>query len=151
MSKAKCLKCNDIIESKHRHDFVRCSCNEIFLDGGDEYIRAGANDLNNILIENNSEFFAALDRDEVLQKLIEEAEEVDDMFEDQGYLDDDFDDYNLGVQAGTMDERDRIIELLQDYDFSAIWRQIEYNPDRYEGFGPDELISLIKGDQNGAA
>lgn len=42
MSKAKCLMCNTILESKHRHDFVQCSCpNETFLDGGDEYWRLG--------------------------------------------------------------------------------------------------------------
>lgn len=26
LNKAKCLNCNDIIESTHRHDFVACSC-----------------------------------------------------------------------------------------------------------------------------
>ena len=41
MSKAQCLDCEDIIESKHRHDFVRCGCGNSFLDGGDRYIRAG--------------------------------------------------------------------------------------------------------------
>ena len=27
------------MESKHRHDFVRCKCGESFLDGGDDYWR----------------------------------------------------------------------------------------------------------------
>jgi hypothetical protein len=40
-NKAKCLRCNDIIESKHRHDFVMCSCESIFVDGGTDYIRRG--------------------------------------------------------------------------------------------------------------
>ena len=43
MSKAQCLDCMDIIESKHRHDFVMCECGKSFLDGGDEYIRASGN------------------------------------------------------------------------------------------------------------
>lgn len=43
-SRAKCLDCGDIIESKHRHDFVRCHCDAIFLDGGLEYIRYGYKD-----------------------------------------------------------------------------------------------------------
>ena len=30
-----------ILESKHRHDFVSCSCESIFIDGGTDYIRAG--------------------------------------------------------------------------------------------------------------
>jgi hypothetical protein len=38
---AQCAKCGDIIESKHRHDFVSCSCGAIFVDGGREYIRSG--------------------------------------------------------------------------------------------------------------
>ena len=38
-TKIKCLKCGDIIESKHRHDFVSCSCGTCAVDGGDEYLR----------------------------------------------------------------------------------------------------------------
>lgn len=38
-NKAKCLKCGDVIESKHRHDFVGCKCGAIFVDGGKEYLR----------------------------------------------------------------------------------------------------------------
>lgn len=60
MSKAKCLKCNDIIESKHRHDFVRCSCND-------------------------------------------------------NLLDEDLKDFNLGFQAGVMNERERIIRAFEQY------------------------------------
>jgi len=35
------MKCFDIIESHHRHDFVSCKCGTIFLDGGMDYIRYG--------------------------------------------------------------------------------------------------------------
>lgn len=38
-NKVKCLKCGDIIESKHRHDFVRCSCGNIAVDGGKDYLK----------------------------------------------------------------------------------------------------------------
>jgi hypothetical protein len=41
MSKAMCASCGDIIESKHRHDFIKCKCGQSFLDGGDDYIRGG--------------------------------------------------------------------------------------------------------------
>jgi len=41
----KCGKCKDEITSKHRHDWVCCSCwnNEegIYIDGGHEYTRLG--------------------------------------------------------------------------------------------------------------
>lgn len=38
---AQCLKCNDIIESKYRNDFVSCMCGAIFVDGGKDYLRCG--------------------------------------------------------------------------------------------------------------
>lgn len=37
----ECLSCNDIIESTHRHDFVRCECGAVFTDGGRDYVRRG--------------------------------------------------------------------------------------------------------------
>ena len=38
---AKCLVCGDEIESTHRHHFVVCSCRNIFVDGGRDYLRRG--------------------------------------------------------------------------------------------------------------
>ena len=38
-NRAKCKKCQDVIESKHRHDFVTCKCGSISLDGGRDYMR----------------------------------------------------------------------------------------------------------------
>lgn len=49
INKCQCRLCGDIIESKHRHDFVQCRCGAIFTDGGTDYIRRGANDLSNII------------------------------------------------------------------------------------------------------
>lgn len=40
-NRAQCRKCGDIIESRHVHDFVRCKCGAIFVDGGHDYIRRG--------------------------------------------------------------------------------------------------------------
>ena len=40
-NKARCKKCGDTIESKHRHERVSCSCGAIFVDGGHVYIRRG--------------------------------------------------------------------------------------------------------------
>lgn len=34
---AKCLKCGEIVESKHRHDFRSCSCGGVTVDGGLAY------------------------------------------------------------------------------------------------------------------
>ncbi len=37
----RCKHCGDIIESKHRHDFVSCSCGSCHVDGGLDYFRRG--------------------------------------------------------------------------------------------------------------
>ena len=34
-----CLSCGDFIVSKHRHDFVTCTCGAVSVDGGQEYLR----------------------------------------------------------------------------------------------------------------
>ncbi len=34
-----CLNCGDTIVSKHRHDYVQCTCGTIAVDGGQEYLR----------------------------------------------------------------------------------------------------------------
>lgn len=36
---ARCKKCGDVIESKHRHDFVTCSCGALSVDGGKDYLK----------------------------------------------------------------------------------------------------------------
>jgi hypothetical protein len=40
-NRARCRRCGDVIESRHRHDFVSCGCRAIFVDGGMDYLRAG--------------------------------------------------------------------------------------------------------------
>lgn len=35
----RCKKCNDIIRSKNRHDFVECSCKSCSIDGGSWYAK----------------------------------------------------------------------------------------------------------------
>lgn len=37
----KCNICGDIIESKHRNDFVTCKCGSCSVDGGHDYLRRG--------------------------------------------------------------------------------------------------------------
>lgn len=39
--RVKCKKCEDIITSVYRHDFRRCKCGSIFIDGGNDYVRMG--------------------------------------------------------------------------------------------------------------
>ncbi len=39
LNSIKCLKCEDVLVSKNRHDFVMCSCGKVGVDGGTEYLR----------------------------------------------------------------------------------------------------------------
>jgi tRNA(Ile2) C34 agmatinyltransferase TiaS len=48
-NKAQCKLCGDVIESTHGHDYVRCGCGEIAVDGGKQYLRRTAKDLSNII------------------------------------------------------------------------------------------------------
>lgn len=36
---ARCLECGEEIVSTHRHDFVRCRCGKLGVDGGQAYLR----------------------------------------------------------------------------------------------------------------
>lgn len=58
--KIKCLNCNEIIESKYRHNLVSCKCNNCYIDGGQDYLHFGGRDFSNILIifDNGMEILA---------------------------------------------------------------------------------------------
>ena len=49
INKAKCKLCGDIVESKYRHDYVKCSCGEISVDGGKDYLRRRAKKVKNLI------------------------------------------------------------------------------------------------------
>lgn len=48
--KIKCLNCNEIIESKHRHNLVKYKCANCYIDGGQDCLDFGDNDFSKILI-----------------------------------------------------------------------------------------------------
>jgi len=52
LNRAKCSNCGDVIVSRHRHDFVTCSCESISVDGGQEYNRY-VGDFDKILVFRN--------------------------------------------------------------------------------------------------
>ena len=54
--KIRCLKCNDIIESKDLHDCVSCKCGACSIDGGHQYTRIGGDAYYiNIVFEDGTE------------------------------------------------------------------------------------------------
>lgn len=44
-NRARCTICDEVIESKHVHDFVECTGKHFFIDGGREYVRYGGEHL----------------------------------------------------------------------------------------------------------
>ena len=38
-NRARCSRCGDTVESLHRHDFQRCGCGAVAVDGGRDYLR----------------------------------------------------------------------------------------------------------------
>ena len=50
---AKCLKCEDEIRSKNRHDYVTCKCGNVSVDGGSWYCKRAfkTNEYENKIIE----------------------------------------------------------------------------------------------------
>lgn len=89
MSKAMCAACGDVIVSKHRHDFVKCKCGKTFVDGGDDYFRAGGMPI-----------FYAYDEDE----------------EEQLSLDKDccLETYSEAFREGKRSEQKRTIEMIEN-------------------------------------
>ena len=65
----KCLVCNTVLESKHRHHFFECGCeNQTFNDGGLMYSRVGGVNLD--LVENLCEYveMTRCERDKQLEQ-----------------------------------------------------------------------------------
>lgn len=53
----RCIMCDTVLVSKHRHDFQRCDCpNRTFVDGGQDYLRYGGADLNYIEVLEDDEY-----------------------------------------------------------------------------------------------
>lgn len=44
----QCPNCKDTLYSRARHDWNICTCGDTFIDGGFEYVRIGAKDINKV-------------------------------------------------------------------------------------------------------
>jgi hypothetical protein len=44
----QCLICLEEVVSTHRHDFRRCSCGNVAVDGGKDYLKRSVRDLSKI-------------------------------------------------------------------------------------------------------
>ena len=99
---AKCLECGDEIESVHRHDFVRCKCGGIFIDGGRDRwgTRAGAKDF---AMFQNTSIYRAMTTKEVTDELLHWEMRVED------------DKKNGWDSKWNIEERDKYELALEEY------------------------------------
>ena len=79
----RCLECDEVLVSKHRHHYTQCNCpNETMTDGGNDYQRWGGKDFDKIenlskyIYMTEQEYQDMLERkrikeEEVLQKKID--------------------------------------------------------------------------------
>ncbi len=54
---AQCKKCQDVIVSNHRHDYVSCSCRAISVDGGKSYLKRSAVDFSHLIEKSSIRFY----------------------------------------------------------------------------------------------
>lgn len=67
-NRAKCRLCKDILESFHRNDYVVCSCGEIGIDGGSDYLQCYAKDFDNFMrVDENG--------NEIMVKVVDKPDE----------------------------------------------------------------------------
>lgn len=114
-NRAKCKKCEDVIESFHRHDFVSCKCGEISVDGGQEYFRCLAKDWANFIRvdDENNEIpvkIVAEEQKKPLQTL--QTEEPQSL--------------TLETRLSMLDEMIKSIERLPDYALDAPVNHYDY-------------------------
>lgn len=81
----KCAKCGDIIVSTHVHDFKRCKCGAIFVDGGDEYCRWGG-DAEDILVRKDFKQWKPLSEILHLTSVKELTVDMNKQVDDKGLL-----------------------------------------------------------------
>ena len=41
LNEAACLRCGEVVTSRHRHELSMCGCGAVFVDGGNAYLRRG--------------------------------------------------------------------------------------------------------------
>ena len=73
----KCLECGEILESKHRHQFSMCNCeNQTMTDGGNVYQRYMGRDLDKV--ENLSQYIIMTEQEyeDMLEKKRIKDEEI---------------------------------------------------------------------------
>lgn len=66
INRAKCLNCQEIVTSDHRHDMKVCKCKSVAVDGGSWYIRRMVRD--GVKYEDMSESYLEVEEEEECEK-----------------------------------------------------------------------------------
>ena len=111
-NRAKCKLCGDIIESFHRHDFVSCKCEEISIDGGQQYYRCAAKNWDNFLRLDD-------DNNEIPIKVITEEPKQSEPVKEPETL-------TLDIKLSMLDEMIKGIERMPDHALSTPINHYDY-------------------------
>jgi hypothetical protein len=82
---AECTLCGSIIESKHIHDFVTCSCGNLSVDGGRDYIKRSAKDMTQVNELSENFRLSETDIKEYVKRVIHERRRNAPLFSDSYY------------------------------------------------------------------
>lgn len=76
-NKAKCNKCNSIIESLHRTDYQTCTCNEISVYGGPDLMECAAINWNNFIrVDDNGNEIVVKVKNNTIEKHVKSKKEL---------------------------------------------------------------------------
>lgn len=53
---AICNNCNQEIVSRHKHDYITCSCGQLSIDGGSSYLKRNSNHYVDTSLSSNDDF-----------------------------------------------------------------------------------------------
>lgn len=112
-NRAKCGLCGDILESFHRHDWVKCKCGEISIDGGNDYFKCSANNFKNFIRLND-------DDSEVPVEFVEPTQEKEDV------KDSPVDEPYRITKKDLLDELDRMIKNYESLPQRAMEQPINH-------------------------
>ena len=54
INRARCVRCNQVVESETRHHFALCWCGQMSVDGGTHYLRRGGDFIEESWVESKT-------------------------------------------------------------------------------------------------
>jgi len=79
-NKIQCRHCGDIIESTYTHDWKKCSCGKVSVDGGHEYMRRSYYKEDDYIELSESREYTQQELDEIEERKRQRKEENEKLF-----------------------------------------------------------------------